>query len=160
MTFYHHQVLSIRKNIYPKGYLCDQVTRARNFIEQNFANNINLNSIAGEACFSKFHFLRLFKLLYGTTPHQYLTEVRIKKAKQLLQTGLPVPEVCFLTGFESISSFKGLFKRYTGFTPASYQRQQKNKREISQTPYRFVPFSFSLKKSNFQDSEEDSITEL
>ena len=149
MTFYHCQVLSTRKNIYPKEYLCDQVTRARHFIDQNFANNINLNGIAGEACYSKFHFLRLFKLLYGRTPHRYLTEVRIKKAKQLLQTGLPVPEVSFLTGFESVSSFKGLFKRYTGFTPGPYQRQLKHKQEISQKPYRFFPFTFSLKKEQF-----------
>jgi len=153
MTFYHHQILSIRKNIYPKEYLCDHIINAKNFIDQNFANNINLNGIAGEAYFSKFHFLRLFKLIYGQTPHQYLTGVRIKKARQLLQTGLPVSEVCFLTGFESISSFKGLFKRYTGFTPASYQRQLKNKQEISQTPFRFLPFFFAFKKSNFQDSK-------
>ena len=152
MTPYYHQVLSIRKDIYPKEYLCDHIIRGKNFIDNNFSNKISLKDIAGEAYLSKFHFLRLFKLLYGRTPHQYLTEIRIKKAKQLLQTGLPVSEVCFLTGFESISSFKGLFKRYTRFTPAFYQPQSKNKKEISQTPYRFLPFFFSLKKSNFQDS--------
>jgi len=153
MTFYRQQLISIRKNIYPKEYLCDQVINARKFIDENFSHHISLNDIAGKAYFSKFHFLRLFKLMYGKTPHQYLTEVRIKKAKQLLKTGLPVSEVCFLTGFESVSSFKGLFKRHTGFTPASYQKQLKNKREISETPYRFLPFFFASKKSNIQDSK-------
>ena len=85
MTLYHNQVLLIRKNIYPKEYLCDHIINAKNFIDQNFANKINLSDIAAEAWFSKFHFLRLFKLLYGRTPHQYLTGVRIKKARQLLQ---------------------------------------------------------------------------
>ena len=113
MNFYHQQLISIRKKHFPREYLCDQVAQARNFIEENFSNRIRLHDIAGEAYFSKFHFLRLFKSMYGKTPHQFLTEVRIKKAKQLLQTGLPVSEVCFLTGFDSISSFKGLFKRYT-----------------------------------------------
>ncbi len=153
MTFYHSQVISLRDNMHPREYLCEQVIRARKFIDENFSNRINLSEIAGEACFSKFHFLRLFKLIYGRTPHQYLTEVRIRKAKQLLRTGVPVSEVCFLTGFESVSSFKGLFKRSTGFTAACYQKQLKNKGEISGTPYRFLPFFFAFKKSNFQDSK-------
>ncbi|MFI5128556.1 MAG: helix-turn-helix domain-containing protein [Chitinophagales bacterium] len=151
MNFYHQQLISIRNKHFPRENLCDQVAQARNFIEENFSNRIRLHDMASEACFSKFHFLRLFKLMYGKTPHQFLTEVRIKKAKQLLQTGLPVSEVCFLTGFESISSFKGLFKRYTCLTPASYQKQLKDKKEISQTAYRFLPFFFAFKKSNFQD---------
>jgi len=149
MTFYQQQVITIRNNIYPREYLCEQVIRAKKFIDENFSDKINLDDIATEACFSKFHFLRLFKLLYGRTPHQYLTEIRIEKVKQLLRTGLPVSDVCYLTGLESISSFKGLFKRSTGHTPATYQKQLKDKQEISQTPYRFLPFFFSLKKSNF-----------
>jgi AraC-like DNA-binding protein len=149
MTFYQQQIITIRDNIYPKEYLCEQVTQAKKFIDENFSDNINLNDIAAKACFSKFHFLRSFKLLYGRTPHQYLTEKRIEKAKQFLRAGLPVSDVCFLTGFESISSFKGLFKRSTGLTPFSYQKQLKHKQEISQTSYRFLPFFFSLKKSNF-----------
>jgi AraC-like DNA-binding protein len=160
MTFYHQQVLTIRGNVFPKEYLCNQVIRSKKFIDKNFATNISLNDIAGEAYYSKFHFLRLFKLIYGRTPHQYLTDVRIEKAKQLLRTGLPVSEVCFSVGFDSISSFKGLFKRYTSFTPASYQQQLKHKHEISQTAFRFLPFFFSLKKSNFQDRKESSITDL
>jgi transcriptional regulator GlxA family with amidase domain len=149
MTFYQQQVITIRDKIYPKEYLCNRVIQAKKFIDENFSDSINLDDIAAEACFSKFHFLRLFKLLYGQTPHQYLTGIRIEKAKQLLRTGLPVPDVCFLTGFESISSFKGLFKRSTCYTPAAYQKQLKDKQELSQTPYRFLPFFFSFKKSNF-----------
>jgi AraC-like DNA-binding protein len=149
MTFYHQQIINIRDAVYPKEYLCEQVMAAKKFIDENFTDKINLDKIAAEACFSKFHFLRLFKSLYGRTPHQYLTKIRIEKAKQLLRTGLPVSDVCFLTGFESISSFKGLFKRSTGLAPAFYQKQIKHKQEISQTAYRFLPFFFSLKKSNF-----------
>jgi AraC-like DNA-binding protein len=153
MTFYHQQILSIRQNIFPKEYLCNQVIQSKKFIDKNFANNIGLNEIAGEAYYSKFHFLRLFKIIYGRTPHQYLTDVRIEKAKQLLRSGLPVSEVCFLVGFDSVSSFKGLFKRYNNLTPSRYLQQLKHKPEISETAFRFLPFFFSLKKSNFQVSE-------
>src|SRR5258705_6318957 len=140
MTLYHHHILAIGKRIYPKEYLCDHVVNAKIFIDHNFAKKIGLKDIAGEAYFSRFHFLRLFKLMYGKTPHRYLTEVRIRKAKEFLQTGLPVADVCYLTGFESTSSFKGLFKRYTASTPGAYQKQLKHKKEIAQTPYRFLPF--------------------
>jgi AraC-like DNA-binding protein len=149
MTFYQQQIVAIKDSIYPKEYLCNQVIQAKKFIDKNFSDRINLDDIATETCFSKYHFLRLFKFFYGKTPHQYLTEVRIEKAKQLLRTGLPVSDVCFLTGFESTSSFKALFKRYTAFTPVSYQKQIKYKQEISGTAYRFLPFFFCFKKSNF-----------
>src|SRR5215813_2221007 len=111
MNYYQQQLLFIKENFYPKEYLCDQVIRAKIFIDTNFAENISLNEVAGKAYCSKFHFLRLFKLLYGKTPHQYLTEVRMAKAKEFLQTALPLSEVCLLVGFNSISSFKDLFKR-------------------------------------------------
>ena len=153
MTFYCEQVILIKKNCFPKDHLCERVLQAKEFINKNLSGNINLNGIASAACLSKFHFLRLFKSLYGRTPHQYLTDVRIEKAKQLLQSGLPVSDTCFLTGFESVSSFKGLFKKCTGFTPFLYQNRLKHKQEISQTPYRFLPFFYSVKKSNIQDSK-------
>jgi len=151
MTFYHQQVIDIRNNVYPKEYLCDQVMQAKKFIDENFTETIYLDDISTSACFSKYHFLRLFKVIYGTTPHQYLTAVRIDKAKQLLRTGLSVSDVCSLTGFESISSFKALFKRSTGSTPSAYQQRKTDSQEISQTVYRFLPLFFFAKKSNFQD---------
>ncbi|HET6993456.1 MAG TPA: AraC family transcriptional regulator [Chitinophagaceae bacterium] len=142
MTFYQQQILSIKNKFVPGDHLCEKIISAKRFIDQNFSNRISLDAIACEACISKFHFLRLFKSLYGRTPHQYLTEVRIEKAKQLLRAGLPVADTCFLTGFESVSSFKALFKRSTRQTPSFYQKRAKP--GISQTAYRFLPF-FSKK---------------
>ena len=152
MTYYHQQVLTIRNNVYPKEYLCAQVIQAKKFIDQHFDNNLVLQDMATEAFYSKFHFLRLFKMIYGKTPHQYLTVVRIEKSKQFLKTGMSVPDVCLSVGFESVSSFKGLFRRHTGFTPAAFQKQF-TKPENLPGGFRFLPFFFSLKKSNFQDGE-------
>jgi AraC-like DNA-binding protein len=73
---------------YPKVYLYRRIVNAKLFIEQNYASAIALNDISDEAYFSKYHFIRLFKKIYGKTPHQYLTAIRIDKAKSLLATNL------------------------------------------------------------------------
>ena len=95
----------------PKIYLYRRIVLAKLFIDEHFADNIDLDAIAGEAAFSKFHFIRLFKMAYGKTPHQYLISVRIEKAQLLLRNGHSVSEVCFEVGFDSPTSFTGLFKR-------------------------------------------------
>lgn len=145
------------KEHYPRFYLYQRIVQAKLFIDKHFSENINLENIADEACFSKFHFIRLFKSIYGKTPHQYLKKVRIEAAKLLLQTGMPVTETCFCIGFDSVSSFTGLFRRYTGLAPSLYQQQaQKRKAQIKATPLAFVPSCFAaqkgwLQKSNFEE---------
>ncbi len=142
---------------YPKVYLYRRIVQAKLFIDSNYAGNLDLENIADEAYFSKFHFIRLFKKIYGKTPHQYLTAVRIEKAMKLLQTDTPVSEVCYSVGFESLSSFSGLFKRIVGLTPSLYLSQQKFvKEQIFKNPLKFIPNCFAdkngwTKKSNFQE---------
>ena len=142
---------------YPKVYLYRRIVQAKLFIDNNFAGQPNLDNIADEAYFSKFHFIRLFKKVYGKTPHQYLTTVRIEKAIQLLRADTPVSEVCYAVGFESLSSFSGLFKRMVGMSPIAYQAQQQAiKAQILKTPLDFIPGCFAekngwAKKSNFEE---------
>ena len=132
---------------YPKQYLYHRVVRAKLYIDDAFALDIDLANIAGEACFSKFHFIRLFKTMYGRTPHQYLIHVRIEQAKQLLASGETVASACYSVGFDSITSFTGLFKRRTGETPAAYQlRETLKKAEIKTKPLKFVPNCFVEKR--------------
>lgn len=144
---------------YPKVYLYRRIVQAKLFIDANYADKIDLNNISDEACFSKFHFIRLFKSIYGKTPHQYLTSVRIEKALQLLRADKPVSEVCFLVGFDSLSSFSGLFKRIVGLSPSAYlTKQQVLKSQISKTPLAFVPGCYAhqngwLENSNFEEEK-------
>ena len=129
---------------YPKVYLYRRIVQAKLFIDSNYADNIDLNNISDEAYFSKFHFIRLFKKIYGKTPHQYLTFVRIEKATVLLRAGKPVSEVCHSVGFESLSSFGSLFKRNVGVTPSAFlEEQQQMKIQIAKTPLKFVPGCFA-----------------
>jgi AraC-like DNA-binding protein len=131
---------------FPEIYLYRRIVQAKLFIDNNFGDKIDLRSIADEAFFSKFHFIRLFKMAYGKTPHHYLTAVRIGKAQLLLQNDASVTETCFAVGFESLSSFVGLFKRLTGISPSIYrQQQQQRKNAISATPLNFIPNCFAAK---------------
>ncbi|MEP7256152.1 MAG: AraC family transcriptional regulator [Ferruginibacter sp.] len=129
---------------YPKIYLYRRIVQAKLFIDEQFAGNIDLNNIADEAYFSKFHFIRLFKKIYNKTPHQYLTGVRIEKAKMFLKEDVAVSDVCYSVGFDSISSFTGLFKRIAGITPYAYQQQQaKLKADIALQPLKYIPNCFA-----------------
>lgn len=144
-------------DLYPKVYLYRRIVQAKLFIDANYADNIDLDNISDEAYFSKFHFIRQFKKIYGKTPHQYLTVVRIEKSMQLLRTDVPVSVVCYSVGFESLSSFSGLFKRVVGLAPSAYLAQQQQiKAQILKTPLKFIPGCFADKngwteKSNFEE---------
>jgi AraC-like DNA-binding protein len=143
--------------LYPKFYLYRQIVKAKLFIDNNYSNPIDLSHIAVEAAFSKFHFIRLFKKIYCKTPHQYLTYVRIERSKLLLKDNMPIARVCYEVGFDSISSFTGLFKRIVGQTPSTYQQQCLNKLQgIRSIPLKYIPNCFAemngwTKKSNFEE---------
>ncbi len=109
--------------MYPKIYLYKRIKDAKILIDRHFSDPIKLSDISESVYLSKYHFLRLFKEAYGTTPHQYLKRKRIEKAKKLLAKGLPINEVCTQVGFESIPSFSNLFKRETSFTPSEFRKR-------------------------------------
>lgn len=145
--------------VYPKFYLYKRIVQTKLFIDSHFAEKMNLNDISDEALFSKFHFIRLFKSIYGKTPHQYLTKVRLEKAQELLQQNHSVTDVCFQVGFESLSSFTGLFKRIVRSTPSVYQRQfQERQQQIKEAPLHFIPNCWAenkgwTKNSNFKEEQ-------
>jgi AraC-like DNA-binding protein len=147
------------KDQYPKVYLYRRIVQAKLFIDINYTDDIDLENISDEAYFSKFHFIRLFKQIYGKTPHQYLTSVRLDKAKQLLTKGLTVSEVCASVGFESLSSFSTLFKHTVGETPTAFlSNQVARQTEMAINPLKFIPGCIAtkngwLKNSNFQEIE-------
>lgn len=142
---------------YPKIYLYRRIVQAKLFIDKFYSEKIDLDNISDEAYFSKFHFIRLFKNIYGKTPYQYLTAVRIENAMRLFRSNKTVAEVCYSVGFESLTTFSGLFKRIAGVSPSVYlSKQQEMKTQISKTPLAFVPGCFAhqhgwTENSNFEE---------
>ena len=111
-----------RTEIYRRLY------RARDFIDSNQGEPLCLQRVASVAFLSPHHFLRLFKKVFGTTPHQYTTRRRIERARQLLaSTDRSVSEICFDVGFESLGSFSTLFRRRVGVAPSTYRRCSRRK---------------------------------
>lgn len=129
---------------YEKLYLYKRIVQAKLFIDSHFADKIDLDNISDEACFSKFHFIRLFKSLYGRTPHNYLIRVRIENAKLLLSEGNSVFDVSQMTGFDSPTSFAGAFKKAVGQTPSVFQEEQRARQAaIRVNPLYAVPNCFA-----------------
>ena len=106
----------------PDSDLYRRLCQAREFIEDCYARQINLERIAEQACLSPFHFLRVFRAAFNKTPHQYRIDRRIERAKELLGEGKStVTEICFEVGFDSLGSFSTLFQKRVGQPPVRYR---------------------------------------
>jgi AraC-like DNA-binding protein len=129
---------------YPKAYLYRRIVQAKLFIDAHHAEPIDVDNISGEAAFSKFHFIRLFKGIYGLAPHAYLTHVRVDHAKELLDRGLPVTDACHAVGFTSPGSFSRLFRRRVGLSPSAYREARlRIGQAVRQRPLNFIPGCFA-----------------
>ena len=121
-----------------------RLCRSRDYLAAGLARQITLADAAREACYSPFHFQRLFARAFGETPHEFGARLRIERAKKLLAgESYSVTEVCLSVGYSSVGSFSTLFRNTTGHSPSEYRRSV---RRIFPVPapafYRFVPTCF------------------
>ena len=99
------------------------IDKAIYFLKNNYDKEFSLDEIAAKANYSPYHFIRVFKAETGKTPFQYLLEIKIAKAKELLDnSSKPITEICYDCGFNNRSHFSVIFKRKTGNTPSSYRK--------------------------------------
>jgi len=110
---------SIRKDI--KTPEVENLQKAKEYIIQNFNKNITVNDIAKQCKLSPFYFSRRFKKNFGISPHQFLMNIRIEKAKKMLKKK-SVIEVAYEAGFYDQSHFNNSFKQYTAITPLEYKK--------------------------------------
>ncbi|HEY6968908.1 MAG TPA: AraC family transcriptional regulator [Candidatus Angelobacter sp.] len=101
-----------------------RLCRARDLIAANYQVPVDLQQAAREACLSPFHFHRLFAGTFGETPHDFLTRLRMDRAKSLLLSGnMSVTEICMEVGYTSLGSFSLKFHSMVGRAPTDYQRE-------------------------------------
>jgi AraC family transcriptional regulator len=96
--------------------------RAIAFIHEHYRNRLTIETLAGIALCSRYHFIRSFKAATGETPYQYMLRLRIEEAQQLLvRSGETVTEISFRLGFSSTSQFYRAFCKWVGTTPEHYR---------------------------------------
>jgi AraC family transcriptional regulator len=104
--------------------LYKRLSAARELILANYSTALSLEAMAESAMMNSQHFLRMFRDCYGITPHQFVIDVRLTVARQLLkETKQPVSAICRQTGFESFSSFSGLFRQRFGCSPSAFRKK-------------------------------------
>jgi AraC-like DNA-binding protein len=102
-----------------------RVNRARDFLHAHVGSSITLSEIAAAACLSPFHLLRTFQAAFRQTPHQYLNQCRLERAKFLLEkTRIPVTAICLDCGFTSLGSFSALFHKSCGMSPRAWRARR------------------------------------
>ena len=95
------------------------------YIQNNLQHDIRIDQLAGIACLSKDHFSRIFKMIIGIAPCEFIIRKRIEKAQfLLLTTDMTQDQIIERTNFKSDSYFCRIFKKYTSYTPANYRKQR------------------------------------
>ena len=105
---------------------CEQsraVRRALEHLRDRFDADVTLDALADHAGTDKFHLCRAFRAQVGLPPHAYLTQLRIKRAKELLAAGVKASEVAPRVGLYDQSQLNRHFRRLVGTTPGNYARE-------------------------------------
>jgi AraC family transcriptional regulator len=102
-----------------KKDLLRRLTKGKEFLDQNFTSEIDIEKVAVESNISQYHFFRLFKTVFGVSPYQYLKQKRLHKAQELLRSHqMPLAQLAIEVGYSDIFSFSKAFKQYFGFAPS------------------------------------------
>jgi len=121
MSAHIHSILSLLTEKDNKK--SHSILKAISYIENNFLNNISLEDLASHVGLSKYHFGRLFKQEVFSTPHQYIINLRLKKAKHdLINTNNTIENIALHYGFSNSSHFIECFKKSIGTTPYEFRK--------------------------------------
>jgi transcriptional regulator GlxA family with amidase domain len=104
--------------------------RARDLMDRDFAEPLDVPTMAQTALMSPAHFSRKFRAAYGETPYSYLMTRRIERAKAFLRQGMSVTDTCFAVGCTSLGSFSSRFTEIVGETPSQYRAHDHSDLEV------------------------------
>jgi AraC family transcriptional regulator len=103
-----------------------RLKRVISLMEAELGNALSLDRLARVANMSAFHFARSFKSAYGKSPYRFLSELRIRKARELLEsTRLPVNQIANEVGWANVARFSSVFKAHTGVSPLQFRNLRK-----------------------------------
>lgn len=106
-----------------RGLSSQALRQALEYIQSNLEEDLSVATIADAVAMSSYRFAFLFRESMGVTPHQYVMEQRIERAKRLLiETDFPLAEIGYRLGFGSQSHFTSVFRKFTNLTPKQYRQ--------------------------------------
>ncbi len=133
--------------------------RARDLMDREYAQPLDVPAIARAALMSTAHFSRQFRATYGETPYAYLMTRRIERAKSLLRRGdMTVTEVCFAVGCTSLGSFSARFTGLVGETPSAYRARNHDEERVL-SPCQMMVLTRPRKVGRQERAEESSSRE-
>ena len=104
-----------------KEYM-EKMLKVTRYINDNYKQDISLENLSSIAGYSKFHFARVFKQYTGMTHTDYLNQVRIKAAENMmLNPNMLITEIAMNSGFNSITTFNRTFKKIKNYTPSKFK---------------------------------------
>lgn len=144
--------------------LLRRLCQARDWLRAEEEPRPTVAAVARRAGIAQHHFIRLFRAVFGETPHQFRSLAQIERAKELLViTDQSVSEVCLNVGFTSLGSFSALFTRRVGLSPSAFQRRYRSPRRPRRLPPALVPGCLSLMaganavgKGNFEEAGQSA----
>jgi AraC family transcriptional regulator len=101
------------------------IEKAKQYLNENLSKNISLQELAKHCCISPFHFSRIYKLFTGYPVYHYLQLMRLKHAEMLLDTPLPIADIAFQSGFNSLDYFSSAFKKQYKSSPSAFRTNRK-----------------------------------
>lgn len=121
------QKLPISDLVYVSPWHNRKIDTAKDYMYHHYSEDISLADISDVSNISPFHFSRIFKKVTGYSPYEYLLQVRIIKAQQLLRKGTSVTATAFEAGFNSLANFSYRFKEMIGISPSDYKKSKNSK---------------------------------
>lgn len=102
-----------------------RINRTIDYIQAHYAEELSLEKLASVACFSKFHFHRIFRAMVGETLNDFVQRVRLEKSLQKLTTerDKPITDIALECGFSCSQNYSKFFKGYYGVTPSFVRRE-------------------------------------
>lgn len=124
-----HQEQATRQNYYP------EVDKAITYLNANYTSDCDLNAFVASLNVSPSWFIKLFKRKIGMSPHQYLTNLRINKAKSMMSSSMSIGEIARAVGYQDQLYFSRVFRQKTGISPSEYK--QKHLLLANSTPWKY-----------------------
>jgi AraC-like DNA-binding protein len=117
-----HRAEELRRDREPSGY-SPPIVKVMDWLAQHLDENVSVSDLADVAGLSPSHFRRGFHREVGSSPRDYVTQMRLERAKRLLaETDRTITEMAFELGFSTSAYFTAVFHRVTGMTPTQFRR--------------------------------------